>query len=84
MIELIIDIVAKNLRIDVINRLAKLNKASFTCTRRNSDLIAAYVKRYVLTAQEYLNLTGVDESFAKSQNLVVNFLRNANLPQKTS
>lgn len=82
-IDPIINLVAKDTSTDTIRRLSRLNKEASSCTRKINESTTAFIERFILPAQAYLNITNADHTSAESQNLAMTRLTNAKLTQET-
>lgn len=67
---------------DVIRRIPRLSKEATACTKRPGKHMVAYIERFLLPAQGYLNLVNADSQLTVSQTLAMELLSNANLSQE--
>lgn len=82
-INVIINIVAEDTAPDAVKLLSRLSKKATSYTRRRNESMTAYIERFLLPAQKYLNLVNSDKQSAESQNLATILLSNANLSPQT-
>lgn len=59
-VEIAINLVAGDTSLDVIWRLVRLSIEAFPCSRRPKETTGAYIERFLLPAQTYLNLVKAD------------------------